>query len=186
MWPWGHLAVGYLVYSLWLGREGRSPDAIAVLLLGLGTQLPDLVDKPLAWELGVLEAGRSLGHSVLIGVVVLGVLYRVAGPRIGRDRVTAFGVGYLSHAVADLPASDLVAGEFATSAYLVWPLRSVPPEEIDRSIIEYLLAFQPGPFDYLQGVLVLLAVVRWYQDGRPGLGALRSLLRPETETPTRR
>ena len=60
MWPWGHLALGYLLHSpLARARFGRPPTDRATLLLVIGTQLPDLVDKPLAWWLGVLPAGRS-------------------------------------------------------------------------------------------------------------------------------
>ena len=65
MWPWGHLAVGYLVYSgLSRWRFGRLPGSVATLAVALGTQLPDLVDKPLAWTVNVLASGRSLAHSL--------------------------------------------------------------------------------------------------------------------------
>lgn len=36
-------------------------------------------------------------------------------------------VGSLSHLFADLPLGDVLSGEFATAAYFVWPLRSMPP-----------------------------------------------------------
>ena len=62
MWPWEHLAFGYLLWSLWLRARGRSlPGDWEALVLVFATQLPDLVDKPLAWQLGVLPGGRSLG-----------------------------------------------------------------------------------------------------------------------------
>ena len=48
MWPWEHLAISYLAYSL-LGRLAwrrprplREPPSVT-----FGTQFPDLVDKPL-------------------------------------------------------------------------------------------------------------------------------------------
>jgi membrane-bound metal-dependent hydrolase YbcI (DUF457 family) len=186
MWPWGHLAVGYLLYSLGLRRTNRLPDSPEVFLLALGTQLPDLVDKPLSWELGLLVSGRSLGHSLLVAAVILAVLYVGLAPRIGRSRVTAFAVGYLSHPFADLPYVDLLAGEYATSAYLVWPLRSMPPDDLERSIIEYLLSFQPGPFDYVQFALVLLALGLWYLDGRPGWRELQGLLARTSESSSQR
>lgn len=183
MWPWGHLAVGYLLYSLALRHRDRIPDSPEVLLLAFGTLLPDLVDKPLSWELGVLRSGRSLGHSVLIATVVVVVLYVALAPRVGRTRVTAFAVGYLSHPVVDFPYADVLAGEFATTAYFVWPLRSMPPDDSDLSIIEYLLSFQPGPFDYFQGLLVVLAVILWYLDGTPGIDPLAARLRAAVGTP---
>lgn len=186
MWPWGHLAVGYLLYSLGLRRLGRVPTAPEVFLLAAGTLVSDLVDKPLAWELGVLRSGRSLGHSLLVAAVVVVVLYTVIGPRIGRARVTAFAVGYLSHPFADTPLGDMLAGEFATAAYFVWPLRSMPPEELDPSIIGYLLSFQPGPFDYLQALLVVLALWLWVQDGRPGWHELRTAVGRSSDRAARR
>jgi hypothetical protein len=76
MWPWGHLALGYLLYSPFArARFGRPPTDRATLLLAFGTQLPDLVDKPLAWRLDVLPAGRTLGHSLLSVVAVSALVY---------------------------------------------------------------------------------------------------------------
>lgn len=176
MWPWGHLAVGYLLYSLGRRRRGRVPTSPEVFLLAVGALFSDLVDKPLAWELGLLRSGRSLGHSLLVAVIVVAILYAVLGPRIGRSRVTAFAVGYLSHPFADLPFADVLAGEFAMAAYFVWPLRSMPADDPERSILEFLLSFQPGPFDYFQGLLVLLAVWLWLFDGQPGWRELRNVV----------
>ena len=63
MWPWDHLAFGYVWYTLASrGWDGRPPSNAAAIALAVGTQFPDLVDKPLAWWLDVLPAGRSLGH----------------------------------------------------------------------------------------------------------------------------
>lgn len=182
MWPWGHLAVGYLLYSLGLRRVDRRPSSPEVFLLAIGTQLPDLIDKPLSWELDLLVSGRSLGHSLLIGGMVVAALFVVAAPRIGRSRVTALAVGYLSHPFADLPYRDVLAGEFATSAYFVWPLVPMPADEIDRSILEYLLAFQPGPYDYFQGLLLLFAVGLWFVDGTPGWHEFRDRVRGVAST----
>ena len=48
MWPWEHLAIGYLAYSL-LGRLAwrRPPTVGTAITVAFGTQFPDLVDKPL-------------------------------------------------------------------------------------------------------------------------------------------
>ena len=175
MWPWGHAAVGYLLYSLGLRRRGRLPDSPEVFLLAFGTLVPDLVDKPLAWELGVLDSGRTVGHSLLVGIVVVLVLYAVVAPRIGRSRVTAFAVGYLLHPFADLPYADVLSGDLSTSAYFVWPVRRMPPDEFEGTILQFILSFEPGPFDYVQALLVLLAIWLWFEDGRPGW---ESLTRP--------
>lgn len=168
MWPWGHVAVGYLLYSFWTRRRGDRPESPAVYLVALGALLPDLVDKPLAWTVGVLESGRSLGHSWLVGTLVLVVLFAVVAPRASGTPVVAFGVGYLSHPLADFPVGKVLAGEVEFANYLVWPLLSVPPPQTDPSLIAYLLTYEPGLTDAVQLLLVGLAAYYWYLDGRPG------------------
>ena len=60
MLPWGHLAVGYLAYSLAVRvRSGGPPAGLAVAALAVGTQFPDLIDKPLVSWVSVLPSGRS-------------------------------------------------------------------------------------------------------------------------------
>lgn len=169
MWPWGHLAVGYLLYTAGLRRFGRQPQSPEVYLLALGTQLPDLVDKPLAWTFDVLVSGRSLGHSLLVATVVIAVLFAVLAPRVERGWLAAFAVGYLSHPLADFPFEDVLAGDWTTVAFYVWPLRSMPPDDPALTILGYFLAFEIGPFDYVQFGLVVVAAWAWHRDGRPGL-----------------
>src|SRR6056297_3615611 len=96
MWPWGHAVVGYLAYSgtTHVGWK-RPPSHAATVALLFGTQFPDLVDKPLAWSLGVLPSGRSLAHSTLTAVLLVCVLYVVFARR--RAVVGAFALGYASH-----------------------------------------------------------------------------------------
>ena len=49
MWPWEHLAFGYVLYSLGVRTlRGRTPRGPPVLVLAVATQVPDLLDKPLA------------------------------------------------------------------------------------------------------------------------------------------
>jgi len=74
MWPWGHAAVGYLAYSLGYRASDRRLTGAAVIALGVGTQFPDLIDKPLGWTFGVLPGGRTLAHSLLTVAVVAVVL----------------------------------------------------------------------------------------------------------------
>jgi membrane-bound metal-dependent hydrolase YbcI (DUF457 family) len=141
-----------------------------VYLLAFGTLVPDLVDKPLSWTLSVLEAGRSLGHSLVVGGIVMAVLYLFLAPRIGRAPLLAFGIGYVSHPIADLPFQEIVAGNFEFTTYLVWPLLSPPPyDEAGRTIISYLLSYEPGAYDLFQLGLFVLALWVWYVDGCPGL-----------------
>ena len=103
MWPWEHAIVGYLAYSLFARVVYRDPpgglEAFAVVFASV---LPDLIDKPLAWEFGVFETGYALGHSIFFAVplaIVVGLVTRSYGrPRVG----LAFGLGYLLHLPADV------------------------------------------------------------------------------------
>ena len=173
MWPWGHLAVGYLLYSAWRRRRGGRPGYPEVAWLAVGTLAPDLVDKPLAWSLGVLPSGRSLGHSLVVASVVLAVLWLVVAPRVGRRPMFAGVVGYLSHPLADLPVGRLLGGEPEYLAYLVWPLLALPPYEVEPSFLAHLRAYALGPYEVAQLGLFAVAAVAWYRDGAPGLEGLR-------------
>jgi len=126
MFPWTHAAFGYLlllsVAVLFRHRLSRA-ELIAVVV---GTQLPDLVDKPLAWWFSVLPSGRSLAHSLLIAVplsvVVLGVAWYLTYPEVG----FAFGVGYASHLIGDSYVA-LYYWRPEEFTYLLWPLLPAYP-----------------------------------------------------------
>ncbi|MFB6164765.1 MAG: metal-dependent hydrolase [Haloarculaceae archaeon] len=188
MWPWEHAAVAYLAYSLWCHGARRRPptDAGAVAVL-LGSQFPDLVDKPLAWWVGVLPAGRSLAHSLLVAlplVVAVAAWTRWAGyRRVGG----AFAVGYLSHLPADVFYPVLLGSDGPAVSFLLYPLVPVGPgSQLDGfAKLQHLLAEfstflgTPRGTVYLLGELGLLAAALavWSGDGRPGLGVVRRRVR---------
>ena len=171
MWPWGHLAVAYAFYSLLFRlRYRRRPTWPGLVLVALGSQAPDLIDKPLAWTLNVLPSARSLGHSFLVGtcIVVVTVLLLRRRDLPG----WAFALGYYSHLVGDSfrPALD---GRFHDLAFLLWPLfRLDPADESTAGIVQYLLDAQ------LQGTVALelglagIVFVWWILDGAPGVKPL--------------
>jgi len=171
MLPWGHLAVGYLVYSLGVRlRHGVPPEGPAVIALAVGTQLPDLIDKPLAWTFEILPSGRSLGHSLLF-VVLLGVIVWTVGKRYNRRSAAgAFLVGYLSHMVVDvLPA--VRAGQWEIVGALLWPLLPVYeyPGEQGRGIVEFLLALDLTTLPLMGVVASVFMMGLWMFDGLPGV-----------------
>jgi hypothetical protein len=171
MWPWGHFAVGFLCYRGWCAVRGTTPShGRALVVLAVATQLPDLVDKPLAWELGFLVSGRSLGHSLLVGLPILLVLWHLLADR--RHYWVAFTIGYLSHLAGD-GIQPLLAGEYTFLTYLVWPLFGTPYGGVDVGIIEYLLTPELTASYLGQWGLFLLAIVVWAVDGFPGLELLR-------------
>lgn len=181
MLPWGHLAVGYLMYAALVRRSvGDRPDGSAVLVLAVGTQVADLVDKPLAWHLGFLEAGRSLGHSLLVAVVVLPVVLAVAVRYDRGELGVALAVGHLSHLLADayLP---VLAGEYAHLAFLVWPLADLPATATRTppgGIVGFFLAIEATPPVLFELGLFLAAATLWLRQGTPGAATLRRVLDP--------
>lgn len=172
MWPWGHLAVGYLAYSALIRRRtGQPPRATGALALAVGTQFPDLVDKPLAWTLGVLPSGRSFAHSAFVAGVVLLAVWWLARRRGDSTVAFAFGLGYVSHLLADA-IRPLWIREYADLAYLAWPLLPVADAHAP-GILWYFTTMEWTPFVRLQFALTVLAAVVWVRDGTPGWGPLR-------------
>ena len=109
MWPWGHFAVAYLSYVAIVRMRGGEQRLWPLVAVAFGSQLPDLVDKPLAWTFAVLPSGRSLMHSLFAALVVVAVAYWVAR-RIQREEIAvALGVGTVSHSLSDL-GPDVVFG----------------------------------------------------------------------------
>ena len=188
MWPWEHLAVGYLLYSLLAHLTGRTPRTLPVLALLFATQMPDLIDKPLAWGFGVLPSGRSLAHSFLfavpamLGASVVGLLARA--PRVG----PAFALGYLSHLAGDVVYPFVVKGELRFG-FLLWPLI---PVEVDESpgglphlqelvmdFVVFLLTPRGTAYLVFEGSLVLVAFLVWVWDGMPGVRPVLVAVFPE-------
>jgi len=173
MWPWGHLAVGYLVYSAYQrARFDCSPRDKPILALFLGTQFPDLVDKPLALTFGVLPSGRSFAHSLIVTVLVIAGLRLLVQNRRQITIMDAFSIGYLTHLLADAIQS-LVATESASLAFLVWPILPLVYPSTDHSILDLFRSIEVTPFFVFQLALVVLAFGFWLRDDTPGLAALK-------------
>lgn len=156
MWPWGHAAVGYVVAtSVMLFSRGRPLTTREVVVVVVGTQIPDLVDKPLAWVVPVLPSGRSLGHSVLIWAIVSAILlvvaYRKQHLRIASLLVLAYLVGILT----DIPTAAL-GGDLSRATFLVWPILPPPTYDIEPSLVAHLAEFRPNDLFRMLFVCVLL------------------------------
>lgn len=179
MWPWGHLAVGYLLYSAIVRLQARTPlRRDVVLLLAVGTQFPDLVDKPL-WMVGFLPSGRTLAHSLVTAAIVVSVAYLFLRRRGRGQAAFAFGVGYVAHILTD-GFKPLLVGEWQYVVYLFWPLLGVhgPPYHGFRIVVfeplEFFLGREPVDVDIslyllLQLFLFVAAAYVWVADGTPGL-----------------
>jgi hypothetical protein len=180
MYPWGHLAFGYLLYSVAVhATDRRAPDGSSVLVLAFATQVPDLVDKPLSWGFGVFTVGYGAAHSILVVVPALCVAGLLVARRLlpGRS-VAAYAVGHLSHLAGDL-VYPVLRGEPLPVGRLLWPLASFPPPETDLGLVErtlyYLLRYlyqvvtlDPSPLLVVQLGLLALVGLLWLADGAPG------------------
>lgn len=169
MWPIGHVAIAYLLYSASTRlRFDASPTAVAALILAIGAVFPDLVDKPLAWQLGVLPTGRTLAHSVLFLVPLVAVIYLWTRGRGVEEYGVAFGLGAISHSLVD--AAPILWNSDATAGFLLWPVVSVPGYESEAPTLLGLLASSlTDPYFLSEFVFLAGAVVLWRADGYPGL-----------------
>ena len=88
----------------------------------VGSQLPDLIDKPLAHQVHLIPSGRVFVHSLPIAIPICCLVgwyaWKTDRPRTGG----AFAFAYLSHLVADnwrvlSPPNSRLSGD------LLWPLR---------------------------------------------------------------
>lgn len=174
MWPWGHLAVAYLLYSVYRHRYGnRPPRALPVIVLAIGSQFPDLIDKPFAWSFGILPGGRTLTHSVFFAMVLLPTVYLVALRFDRLDVGTAFAIGHVSHLLADIPPTAILTADGSAATFLFWPLLAPPPYESVDGILAGFLRYSMGPYEWAQLGLALVALGVWYRDGMPGFGYVR-------------
>jgi|AntRauMinimDraft_4_1070384.scaffolds.fasta_scaffold01068_2 hypothetical protein len=159
MWPWGHLGLGYLLALPMLSRVDLDGDYVALAALAVGTQLPDLVDKPLAWTFDIMPYGRAAAHSVLVlgaVAVVLPVVSRSV--RVGVPLL----VGWATHLVGDV-VYPLAEGAFGQVTFLAWPLLALPEPAGDYGILSYFrtlsltgeTALEVGLFGLATGVFLL-------------------------------
>ena len=184
MWPWEHAAVGYLLYSLWTRVSEHEPPgdlpAVAVLF---GTQLPDLIDKPLSWGLGVFQSGYAAGHSALLAAPI-GIAIVTLAARVDRRAVgVALVVGYWSHIAGDI-LNPLRYGDAPSVGGVLWPVVVAPGYEQDLGLGRGLMYFG-DLFESLQTVdsvsLVAYLLIPHAAmavrviDGLPGIGLLGRL-----------
>ena len=172
MWPWEHVAFGYLCYSVYRNAlYGSAPSDRAAVAVVVASVSPDLVDKPLSWSVGLFPAGYAIGHSVFTLAALAGV-------------AVAFVVGYSSHLLGDVVYPVLRGGGLAPERVL-WPLVTLPPYgdrlgPFSRSLV-YLHRYVgaalsgEGSIAAAAGVgLVFLVGGLWVYDGAPGTWISRS------------
>jgi len=180
MLPWEHAAIAYLLYSGYSRlRYGRPPNGWAVLVVLFASQLPDLIDKPLAWQFALIPSGRSLAHSVFVGVPLSAVAVVLARQYEAHEIGSAFWIGYLSHLATDAVA--LYPGAETNFASILWPLVSQEgAPHTHGGFFERAAAILIGDYPSLlvleptTNVLIGVSMVAgmflvWNLDGRPGV-----------------
>lgn len=194
MWPWEHLAVGYLLFSLLIRAwRRRPPRHVEVLIVVFATQFPDLVDKPLSWVFHILPSGLSLAHSLLFALPVSVLALTVATWRTVPESGVAFLTGYLSHLFGDaiypyllgweqLPPFPYLSGWEYYPRFLLWPLYS-HEANVDNALFQVIgLASSFAEFlgtprgkTYLafEGLLMVSFLLLWLLDGHPGFPDFR-------------
>lgn len=127
--PVSHFFVALVPLTAYtLLRHRRVPSGETILVLLFATQLPDLIDKPLAWTFGVLPSGRMLAHSLVIALPVVAVVL-VLTHRHGYGKYGAvFGFGYLSHIAADFYHVLYLGTDYYFFPNLFWPLLEANPD----------------------------------------------------------
>lgn len=178
MWPWGHLGFGYLLLSAYNHLVGRRrPGDLEALALVVGTQFPDLIDKPLGWTLGVLPSGRSLAHSIITAAIVVYAVARLARAYGTSGVGRGFAIGYASHLVGD-SYGQVLDGEYGELTFLLWPALPLPEGAgTETSIVAHFRHMEFTPV-LLFGLLVgSFAVLVWIFDGAPGVRPVWRALR---------
>lgn len=188
MFPWDHLAIGYIATSLLFRARGRLLDDESAVVAALGTQFPDLVDKPLAWTFEVLPSGTTLAHSVFVAVPLSMLIYALARLTGLRRLGVAFSVGYLLHLPADVLYGPLTTGGPVPYGAVLWPLIPTTGEPASgtllRNTVHYIVQYygylgstRALGFLFLEVGLLSGALALWVADGKPGYRPLLTAVR---------
>lgn len=190
MWPWGHAALGYVLFSVvvrtWPGRRVSDGPVLALLV---ATQFPDLIDKPLGWGFGIVPSGYSVGHSVFVAVPVGLALW--AALSIWADRPVvglATVVGWWSHLVGDVLFA-VVTNQQITIGRVLWPVVMFDGTPLSGGVfdrigiylsqsVEFVLNGGPPLVVILMVGTPVAALVLWVADGTPVLSGTVRWIRP--------
>jgi membrane-bound metal-dependent hydrolase YbcI (DUF457 family) len=125
-----------------------------IVAVSIGSQFPDLVDKPLAWGVDILINGRMFMHSLVFALPISIVVVVLS---IRNDHTTAgaaFAFGYIVHIAGDFyPA--FIGPEQYTPSNMLWPL--LPPRPITKP--DFIANSSAIPLSAMDSVLVCVAVL---------------------------
>ena len=145
----------HLIAAGLVGRGSR----LSTPWLVAGAAMPDIVDKPLAMA-GVTDLYHSVGHSALLGIVVVPV---ALNDRAG----LAVAVGWGSHLLLDA-LHVAINGRFSDALFLAWPVR-VPPDPLKLPPGAFVRHYLWSPSFFVEvavWILLLFALARRWSVGR--------------------
>ena len=181
MWPWEHVLFAYVFFSIFhrIWYSTAPPDW-PVIALVIGSLLPDIIDKPLAWQFGLFESGYALGHSIFVAIPVSIVIILIAKKYSIERSGIGFIFGYLLHLVGDVLPPSIRHQELRLDPIL-WPFAERVDHHhsfiggLEENLIEYttqLLALDMTPVLALQLGTVAFGLSLWIIDGMPGIRIL--------------
>lgn len=192
MWPWEHVAAGYLLVSLCSHAVGAgSPDGRIALAAAFGAVFPDLVDKPLSWTFGVFPSGYTVAHSAFVLPVFALAVWLAGSARDERGLAVAFLLGHVSHLAGDVAYPFVLGDGWAVTAVL-WPVVETPNSAAGAGLLARALfyfgswfgrlrAFEFGPLLLFETALVGVVVAVWLYDGAPVVAECRAYLTARAE-----
>lgn len=178
MQPVVHPVVGYLCYAVYARWTAGEPPASAPALVAIvAATLPDLIDQPL-YHAGVTPVGRTIGHSLLFAVPLVGLVWWLFRRR-GRDRLgVAFAIGYGSHIATDVPW-HVIAGDFHELGFLLWPVTPMPQYSGVKPLGTVPGIRLEATTLWFEAVIFVAGIALWLVDGRPGLDVVRRTIAEE-------
>lgn len=183
MWPWDHLAFGYPLFQVLRALKPRPQlDDHTFFVLAIGTQLPDVIDKPLALSVGLLPSGLSLGHSFVFLAILTPLAVSISN-RFGRPELAgALITGVASHLIGDVLFALLI-GSPRPYQFIFWP---VIPTVTETSVglgptigerwskyIKYLSTSRGTVYLFMNLTFNAMVLAVWIVNGTPGMMAVR-------------
>jgi hypothetical protein len=127
--PLQHFVIAALPVTAYsLVRYRRLPTGYTLLILLVATQLPDIIDKPLAWTFAVLPSGRMLAHSIVISGPFLSTVCLVGIFLQRFEPAGLFALAYLSHLAGDFYSILWLGRSYYYFPNLFWPALSANPD----------------------------------------------------------
>lgn len=128
--PIEHFLLAAIPICAYVYLRDRHISLRLLAIVFVGSQFPDLIDKPLAYMFHLIPTGRVFAHSLPIAIPIWIVVFAY-GWWTDRIRLSAaFVVAYLSHLLGD-NYQALLPSDLHIPSDLLWPFRPpIPRSEV--------------------------------------------------------